>query len=304
MAEQEIQKTGILTRTEARQRRLADQGYSRRPRILTHVLLIIICVVVAFPALYALQVATLTAEESLATNPPNLFPPSNDLLENIRQVFESENFDDLLLNTTIVTMVVVIGKTATAMLAGLAFVYYRFPGKWVLFFVILLTLLMPTEIILLPLFNLVGELEWARTNPKLALTMPFIPSAIGAFLFRQHFNNIPREMVEAAQIDGASPMRFMTSILLPMSWNIIGAMAVVQFIYMWHQYLWPLYVLAGNEEDQMIQVGVREVGGLFGSQQDYGALMAAGLVASIPPVIVFVLLQKQFMSGFAITRDK
>lgn len=268
----------------------------------THIALIIICFLMALPALYALQVATLTGPEALTMNPPKLFPPGSDFVENVRLLFVNRDFDKMLVNTLIVALVVVIGKTATGMLAGLAFVYFKFPGKWFFFFAILLTLLMPTEIILVPLFDLVADLGWRKTNPRLALTLPFLGSAIGAFLFRQHFSNIPRELVEAAQIDGAGPLRFLVLILLPMSWNIIGAMAVIQFIYMWHQYIWPI-VLISNTKDQLIQVGVRNAAGLSGTS-DFGLLMAAGVVASIPPVIIFVLLQKQFMSGFAITRDK
>ncbi|MCB9437564.1 MAG: carbohydrate ABC transporter permease [Anaerolineales bacterium] len=268
----------------------------------THIALIIICFVMALPAIYALQVSTLTAPDALLMNPPKLFPPGGDFTENVRLLFVNRDFDKMLVNTVIVSLVVVIGKTATGMLAGLAFVYFKFPGKWFLFFAILLTLLMPTEIILVPLFDLVADLGWRKTNPRLALTLPFLGSAIGAFLFRQHFSNIPRELVEAAQIDGAGPLRFLVLILLPMSWNIIGAMAVIQFIYMWHQYIWPI-VLITDTQDQMIQVGVRNAAGLSGTS-DFGLLMAAGVVASIPPVIIFILLQKQFMSGFAITRDK
>lgn len=267
-----------------------------------HIPLAIICFIIALPALYAVQVATLEGEDALAMDPPRLIPPGSDFIDNVQLLFENRGFDKMLVNTIVVSLVVVIGKTGTAMLAGLAFVYFKFPGKWVLFFVILLTLLMPTEIILVPLFDLISDLEWRAAHPRLALTMPFLGSAIGAFLFRQHFSNIPREMVEAAQIDGASPLRFMYSILLPMSWNIIGAMAVIQFIYMWHQYIWPV-ILITDPQDQMIQVGVRNSAGLSGTT-DFGLLMTAGVIASVPPVIIFVLLQRQFMSGFAISRDK
>lgn len=273
----------------------------KRTRWEIHIPLMIICFIVSLPALSALQVATLEAQDALAL-PPRIFPPGADFFDNVNALFQNRGFGEMLINTIIVSLVVVIGKTATGMLAGLAFVYFKFPGKWLLFFFILLTLLMPTEIILVPLFDLVATLGWRESNPRLVLTMPFIGSAIGAFLFRQHFSNIPRELAEAAQIDGASPLRFLYSILLPMSWNIIGAMAVIQFISMWHQYIWPV-VMGFEAKDQMIQVGVRNSAGLSGVT-DFGLLMSAGVIASIPPVIIFLLLQRQFMNGFAITRDK
>ena len=272
-----------------------------RPRYAIHIALIIICLILACPALYALQVATLTLEEAF-TIPPKLFPPSTDFSNNIMSLFDDQNFGLLLLNTFNVAVLVVVIKTLFAMLAGLAFVYFDFPGRWLLFFFILLTLLMPTELILAPLSDLVSTLEWVQHDPELALTVPFLASAVGTFLFRQHFSNIPREMVEVAQLDGAGPLRFLFLVLLPMSWNVIGAHAVIQFISMWHQYAWPVFI-GLQAEDQLIQVGVRRAV-IVGTQTDFGLLMAAGVVASVPPLVFFVLLQNQFMKGFALMRDK
>ncbi len=274
---------------------------NRRPRYGIHLALIVVCLGMACPALYALQVSTLTLEEAF-TIPPKLFPPSTDFVSNVRTLFDGQHFGRLIANTLTVALVVVVGKTAFAMLAGLAFVYFQFPGKWMLFFFVLLTLLMPTELLLVPLSNLIADLQWASDDPQLALTMPFLASALGVFLFRQHFRNIPRELLEAAQIDGAGPLRYLLWVLLPMSWNVIGAHAVIQFISMWHQYAWPIF-LQLSPEDQLIQVGVRN-SVISGTQTDFGLLMAAGVVASIPPLVFFVLLQKQFMSGFALMRDK
>jgi len=274
---------------------------SRRTKWGTHIGLIIVCFIMCIPALYALQVATLTTNESFAI-PPQLFPPSNDFDNNVNTLWNSLGFDRLILNTIIISMVVVIAKTVMAMVAGFIFVYYRFPGRIFLFFFVLLTLLLPTEIILQPLVGLMAELEWGRTSPRLVLTMPFLASAVGVFLFRQHFTNFPRELGEAAQIDGANAPRFLISILVPMSWNVIGAHAMIQFIGMWNQYVWPV-VMSLDSEHQVIQWGVAN-SALVSGQADFGLLMTAGVIASIPPLVLFVLLQKQFMSGFALTRDK
>lgn len=283
----------------------------RKTHYSTHCLLIVICFFVGIPALYALLISTMTRAQAFQY-PPRLTPGS-DFVDNMQILFdEDSDFGRLIYNTTVVSIIVVVGKTLTSMMAGLAFVYFRFPGKWVLFFFVLLTLLMPTEIIIVPLFRLMNELTEQTTklgfeeirwdNSKLALTAPFLASATGAFLFRQHFSNIPREMVEAAQLDGANPIQFMFRILIPMSWNVIGAMAVIQFIYMWNQYLWPVIIIQ-DEREQLIQQGIRGIEQV-GGQTDYGILMAAAVVASIPPILVFILLQRQFMSGFALTRDK
>lgn len=308
-----------------------------KTRWLTHIGLWIACFFMMIPALYALQVSTLNILQSLQA-PPVLFPPGGEresledflrsplgsLPDNISVLFGAPDqstaalgqqapqssgqsrfdFGKLIYNTAIVTLVVVIGKTTLALLAGLAFVYFRFRGKWILFFVVLLTLLMPTEIIIKPLRDLMVELGWRQTNPKLTLTMPFMASAIGAFLFRQHFSNIPRELAEAAQIDGATSVRFLFAVLIPMSWNVIAAHAMIQFIYMWNQYLWPTFILQDvTSPEQLIQVGVRSAS-LSGQFTNYGLLMSAGIVASLPPLILFLILQKQFMNGFALTQDK
>jgi len=263
----------------------------------THAALIVIIAFMALPLLYALLLSTFTQAEAF-TYPPRLVPGS-DLAQNVRTLFD-RHFGQQLLNTVFIALIVVTAKTTLSLLAGLAFVYFRFPGKWILFFFVLLTLLMPTEIIIVPLFNFVADLGWGNTF--FALTVPFFASATGSFLFRQHFSNIPGELAEAAQLDGAGPLRFLWSVLVPMSWNVVGAMAVIQFIYMWNQYLWPVLIM-NSPEKKVVQQGVRDALQV-GAQTDFGPVMAAAVIASIPPLLVFVLLQKQFMSGFALTRDK
>jgi sn-glycerol 3-phosphate transport system permease protein len=290
---QDVQSTTVQSRVRPSRRGKTRWG--------VHLGLIVVCFVICIPALYALQVATLTTNESFLV-PPKLFPPSGDFDNNVRTLWDSRGFDQLILNTVVISLVVVVAKTAMAMLAGMVFVFYRFPGRVFLFFFVLLTLLLPTEIILQPLVDLMAELQWGANNPRLVLTMPFLASAVGVFLFRQHFTNIPRELAEAAQIDGATAPRFLFSVLVPMSWNVIGAHAMIQFIAMWNQYVWPV-VMSLDREDQVIQVGVANAATVSG-QADFGLLMTAGVIASIPPLILFILLQKQFMSGFTLTRDK
>jgi sn-glycerol 3-phosphate transport system permease protein len=185
-------------------------------------------------------------------------------------------------------------------LAGIAFVYFRFPGKWVVFGFVLITLMMPTEILIVSLLNFVVQLGWGSSY--LALIVPFLASATGTFLFRQHFANIPAELSEAAQLDGATPLQFLSRVLIPLSWNTIGALAVIQFVYVWNMYLWPRLVIQGAER-QVVQVGLRTLISTDTSAT-YGPMMLGAVVASIPPVIVFILLQRQFMNGFALTRDK
>lgn len=264
-------------------------------RLGIHVLLWLACLFVGFPLLYAMLIATQTNAQVANFQ----LTPGSSLVSNWNAVL-ARDLGRYMLNSTYYAVTVTIGKTILSLLSGLAFVYFRFPGKWVIFGFVLLTLMMPTEILVIALFRLVAiELAWGGV---LAMVVPFMASATGTFLFRQHFANIPSELSEAAQLDGATPLDFLTRILIPISWNTIGALAVIQFIYVWNMYLWPLLVIR-DERLQVIQVGLGTLRSVD-TQVSYGPLMLAAVLASIPPVVVFVFLQRQFMSGFAISTDK
>lgn len=273
----------------------------RKTRWGVHIALWIICFILTLPALLALQMASMPTEEA-AFGQLRLFRFGNDFFANIETLFTRLNFGQLFWNSLVMTFVTVVGKVMLALLAGLVVVYYEFRGRAFVFFLILITLLIPTEVILLPLFNIMSTLEWGEQHPQLALTIPFLATATGVFLFRQHFKNIPRELAEASQIDGASPLRFMWDVLIPLSWNVIVAFALIMFISTWNQYLWPVLIIP-TMDDQVIQVGVSRTL-QFGLTTDFGVIMAAGVVASVPAVLLFVLLQRQFMKGFVLTTDK
>ncbi|QPC81316.1 carbohydrate ABC transporter permease [Phototrophicus methaneseepsis] len=261
-----------------------------------HVLLWIVCFIIGFPLFYAILVATQTNSDIYAYR----FLPGSSLPENWNVVMNIAKLGGYMVNSLFIAIVVTVGKVVLSLLAGLAFVYFRFPGKWLVFGFVLITLMMPTEILILALFRLVNSLGWGNTY--LALIVPFLASATGSFLFRQHFANIPSELSEAAQLDGATPMQFLLRILIPISWNTIGALTVIQFVYVWNFYIWPVLIINGQER-QVVQVGLRTLMG-GDTQTRYGPMMLGAVIASIPPVIVFLLLQKQFMSGFTLTRDK
>lgn len=261
-----------------------------------HLGLWLACLVIGFPLFYALIVSTQTNSDVYAYR----FLPGNNFADNWQKVMVERNLGSYMLNSIFISIAVTFGKTVLSLLSGLAFVYFRFPGKWLVFGFVLITLMMPTEILIIALFRFVNDLGWGNTT--LALVIPFIASATGTFLFRQHFASIPAELSEAAQLDGATPLQFLWQVLVPISWNTIGALSVIQFIYVWNMYLWPALIIQG-QQGQVVQVGLRTlIGG--DASLSFGPLMLGAVIASIPPLVVFLLLQKQFMSGFAITRDK
>lgn len=260
-----------------------------------HLFLWVACLVLGFPLLYAIVVSTQNNSDVFSYR-----ATFGDYFEsNLKVVIQDRNLLRYMSNSVIIAVIVTVGKTVLSLLAGMAFVYFRFPFKWLIFGIVLMTLMMPTEILAIALFRLVNS--WGFDS-YISMTVPFLASATGTFLFRQHFANIPAELSEAAQLDGASPIQFLFRVLVPISWNTIGALAVIQFVYVWNMYLWPVLVIRAQER-QVVQVGLRSLIASDASVS-FGPMMLAAVIASLPPIIVFILLQKQFMSGFAVTRDK
>ena len=261
-----------------------------------HLGLTFTAVAIAFPLLYAALISTQTNAEIFSFK----MTPGSSLGEHFDVVWYGRGLASAMWNSTVQAILVTTGKTVLSLLAGLAFVYFKFRGKWLVFFLVLITLMMPTEVMILAMFRLVSGLGWQDTMS--ALVVPFLASATGAFLFRQHFANLPTEMLEASQIDGASPLQFLTKVVIPLSWNVIATLFVIQFVYTWNMFLWPSLIIR-DEARQVVQVSLQTLTNIDGSLT-YGPLMLAAILASIPPAIIFILMQKPFMSGFAIGQNK
>lgn len=265
--------------------------------VLTHAVLIVAVFLIASPLLFALLKATQVSSDVLS---PRLWPGAN-FGANLASVWNGAHLGRYMINSSIVALSVTFGKTVLSIFAALAFVYFRFSLKGLAFAAVLFTLMLPTEVLIVALFDLVStQLKWA--DSYLAIIVPFLASATGTFLFRQHFMSIPDSLADAARIDGCGPLRFLFFVLVPMSWNTIGALAVVQFVYAWDQYLWPLVVMQSDDK-QVVQVGLRKLIGV-GGLTDWGAVMAGAIITIIPPLVVFTVLQEQFSRGFALGQDK
>lgn len=295
----------------------------RKSQLWVHVVLLLAGIAIAWPILFALIKATQTRGAVMS---PSLVPGTR-LLENLRLVWQSHNLGRYMRNSFVIAMAVTVGKTVLSLFAGMTLVYFRIRFKGFIFGFILLTLLMPTEVLIVGLFDLVSlrpPESWRAfalwllnpkkvflepigfgfgwTNSYLSVIVPFMASATGVFLFRQHFLSIPKDLGDASRMDGAGPFRFLAHVLVPLSWNTIGALAVIQFVYVWDQYLWPRVVIR-KEAKQVVQVGLNLIIGT-GEGVYWGQVMAGALVSIIPPLLVFILLQEQFMRGFALTSDK
>jgi len=268
--------------------------------VLLHLGLIVSAFLISSPVLFALIKSTQTTAQIFSYPPTFAIGPAAP--ENYAIAWRDYHLGKLMLNTFIIAGAVTVGKTLMSLFAALALVYFDFPFKNLLFIFVLITLMMPIPVRIVPLFDLVRSFGWGNTH--WALVIPFLASATGVFLFRQHFMSIPASLVDAARVDGVGPMRFLWQILVPMSMNTVGALAVIQFVYIWNQYLWPLIIIASNEK-QMIQIGLKMLTGAGPEGMlNWGVAMAGTIITMLPPLIVFLLLQEQFMRGFALAEEK
>ncbi|APW97931.1 glycerol-3-phosphate ABC transporter permease [Halobiforma lacisalsi AJ5] len=217
---------------------------------------------------------------------------------NYHEVLFRYDMGQYMLNSLLMSVIVVVGKLAVSLLAALAIVYYRFPFKNAVFAVVLLTLMLPVPVRIVPLFQLAADLGWA--NSFAALTIPYLASATTVFLLRQHFLSIPVSLVESAKLDGVGPLRFLAFVLIPMSKGMIAGVSVIMFIYSWNQYLWPLLIV-DDQSMQVAQVGIRLLQGVVESGDiAWPLLMAGSIVTLLPPLAVLIIFRKPLLETFGV----
>jgi len=204
----------------------------------------------------------------------------------------------MMMNSLIMAMVIAVGKISISLLSAYAIVYFRFPFRMFFFWMIFITLMLPVEVRILPTFEVVANLN--MLNSYWGLTIPLIASATATFMFRQIFLTIPDEMLEAARIDGAGPMRFFWDILIPLSRTNIAALFVILFIYGWNQYLWPLLITTEKEMFTIV-MGIKQLLETAEQTPDWHLIMMSSLLAMIPPIIVVLTMQKLFVKGLTET---
>ena len=193
---------------------------------------------------------------------------------------------------------IAFGKIVISLLSAFAIVYFNFPFRKAVFWGIFVTLMLPVEVRIVPTYQVVAD--FGMINSFAGLTIPLIASATATFLFRQFFLTVPDELTEAAKMDGASPMRFFWDVLLPLSRTSIAALFVIQFIYGWNQYLWPL-LMSTEERMYPIVMGIRSMTAGADSQVQWNLVMATAILAMLPPALVVVLMQKWFVKGLVDT---
>ncbi|MCX7375975.1 MAG: ABC transporter permease subunit [Alphaproteobacteria bacterium] len=294
--------------------------------IATHAILVGGLLIAFLPMWLVFVAATLTIEQ--INSPPISLIPGGELFTNLSAAWNRADLGTRLLNSLFVAVAVAAGKITIASLTAFAIVFFRFPGRMVVFWMIFVTLMLPLEVRIVPTYAVAANalaplqalldvlgiawlwqaatgvklaLEWNLLNSYTGLILPLVATATGTFLFRQFFMTIPAEIVEAARMDGARPLRFLRDMLIPLSKTNIAALFTIMFIYAWNQYLWPIlvttdrvnYGTAVMELKRLIPTAATTGGGT----PDWNVAMAGCLIVMLPPLVVVALMQRYFVRG-------
>lgn len=272
---------------------------SRRLTAVTrHGALVVFAVMFALPLYLAFVVATHSAADVLRGVPVT---PGGRLGANLSTVFGqggpgSPSLRTMLFNSAVMAMAIAVFKLVLSIPAAYAVSFFRFPGRMVMFWVIFATLMMPTEVRFFPTYKVTADL--GLLNTQTGLILPLVASATAVFLLRQFFRAFPLELADAALLDGVGPIRFLTSMVLPLARPILAAVFVLEFIYGWNQYLWPLLITSSPNKVTVV-MGIKQ---LISAAQSFAVpqwdlVMTISMVALIPPVIVILAMQRWFVRG-------
>ena len=271
--------------------------------IVAHVVLTIGVVIVAFPV-YLAFLASSNDPVTITNGQMGLLPGAH-LVENYFQTIfigpansTRAPVGGMMWNSLAMAVLISTGKIAISILSAYAVVYFKFRFRMAAFWLIFMTLMLPVEVRIYPTYKIVADL--GLLDSYAGLTLPLIASATATLLFRQFFMTIPDELLEASKIDGAGPFKFFKDTVLPLSATSIAAMFVIQFIYGWNQYLWPLLITT-HDNMQTIVIGIRKMLTTQDALTEWQIAMATAILAMLPPVLVVVLMQRWFVKGLVET---
>lgn len=247
-------------------------------------------VVVGFP-IYITVVNALLPSQQIGARPPTLFP-THPQWGTFATAFSEAHLGIYLRNSAIVTVLITAAQLVTSILAGYAFAFVRFPFRRVTFMLCLATLMVPMEATIIPNYQTIQALGWFNSFP--ALVVPFLATGLGTFLFRQSFLGLPRDLRDAATLDGYGHLRFLVRVVLPLNRPVIAAFGIFAFLGAWNQYLWPLIVTQTNSV-RTVQIGLRQLSTTNFNQID--VVFAGTLLAVLPIFVLLLAFQKQLVRG-------
>ncbi|GAC1369762.1 MAG: carbohydrate ABC transporter permease [Ktedonobacteraceae bacterium] len=262
--------------------------------VVSYVLLIILMVITLIPIVW-MVLTSFKSEGEVSQFPPTILPQAWHL-DNFAQAWNFAPFGQYLLNTLLIAGSITLIQTITCSLAAYAFARLRFRFRDALFLLYLATLMVPSQVTVIPLFILMRNLNWIDTYHGLIIPQAF--SAFGTFLLRQFFLTIPFELEDSARIDGASRLRCFVQIIVPLSGTALATLAVFIFLYHWNNLLWPL-IMANSDATFPIAVGLRNFQGQFANA--WNLLMAAATLATIPVIALYLFTQRWFVKGIVVS---
>ncbi len=260
-----------------------------------YLVLTILALIIMIPFIWMVSTSFKNIEEIFKYPPTWL--PENINFSNYRLALTAAPFPRYFLNSAIVAITVTIGQLISCTLAAFAFARLEFKGKNILFMLFLSTTMISTQVTLVPSYLIIQNLNWIDTYQ--ALIIPFIANAFGVFMLRQAFSAIPREIEDAAKIDGCSRLRFLWQIIVPLAKPALAAQALFAFMGNWNSYLWPL-IVTNRQEMRTLQIGLR----YFINQEggtEWGIYMATAVLVTLPVIIIYFVVQKSFIEGIATT---
>ncbi len=262
-------------------------------RIFLYAVLLFFSVIIILPYLWIL---TMSLKPVRAIFSPPYLIPVNFHWKNYLEAWNAAPFARFYFNTTVMTVFIVAGQVIFSAMAAYAFARLKFPGRDILFFIFLGTMMVPFQAIMIPSYLIVLRLGWIDTY--YALIVPRLVSAFGIFLLRQYFITIPYELDQAASIDGCTKLGILWQIIIPLSMPAVSALAIFSFLFAWNDFLWPLIVI-NKPSMRTIQLGLAMFQGKYGTRWNY--LMAGTVTATVPSIVVFLLGQKRFIEGITLT---
>lgn len=281
--------TGAYRGTRARVVRSAQSLFK-------HAILIAISLSIVFPIIWMISSSLKPSGEEFAF-PPQLIPDPV-VWQNYPKVFEALPFGRFMLNSLTIAGLATLGQVLTGALVGFAFAQLRFPGRNLLFIIVISTVMLPDVVTLVPQFILFSKLRWVDTFLPLIVPAWFGGRAFYIFLARQYFTGIPRELIEAGRVDGASTWRIWLSVVMPMSGPLLVAMGLVRFMTEWNDFMGPLIYLS-SMENRTLAVGLYVF--LQHFIGEWNLLMAAATITSIPVIVLFIFTQRYFVEGISVT---
>ncbi len=272
---------------------------SKIKKILIYVILAIMVVVMMIPFVWMVLTAVKTNQEAISVDPFYIFPHNGWHWENFTKVWENYNFLRLYGNTLLMILLRIICAVLTATMAGYAFGRLEFPGKKILFALVLIQMMIPAQIFIIPQYIMVSKLGWM--NSALGLLFPGMVTAFGTYLLKTSYQSLPKELEEAAKIDGCNVFQTFLYVMMPLTRSGMISLGIFTALFAFKDLMWPMIVCT-NSETTTLSAGLAKMQGQYGS--DYPSMMAAAVLAVVPMVVIYIIFQKQFVEGIATSGGK